>query len=125
MMHSSTWLDSMLARFTASRTTMAPSWGAVRSDRFPWNLPTGVRHPEMMTTSSKPAINLLLHELHPTIIDVRNEEKFEIPTATTLHATRERSTIHAGFSSSGNAFSPRFISTPTSRAEVVLEEFSP
>ncbi len=32
MMHSSTILESMPARFTASRTTMAPNCGALRSD---------------------------------------------------------------------------------------------
>src|SRR5579864_47423 len=57
MMHSSTWAGSTPARLTASRTTIAPSCGALNSDRLPWNFPTGVRQPEMMTTSSNEAID--------------------------------------------------------------------
>src|SRR5437660_2057452 len=57
IMHSSTCVASSSARFTASRTTIAPNCGALRSLRLPWNFPTGVRHPEMMTTSSKAAMN--------------------------------------------------------------------
>src|SRR5262244_2676967 len=60
MMHSSTCLGSRLARFTASRTTIAPSCGALKEDKLPWNFPTGVRHPEMITTSSNAAIYELL-----------------------------------------------------------------
>src|SRR5579863_7727023 len=57
MMHSSTCAGSTPARFTASRTTMAPSCGALKSDKLPWNFPTGVRQPEMITTSSKEALD--------------------------------------------------------------------
>src|SRR6202049_1894408 len=63
MMHSSTSFGSSPARFTASRTTIAPSCVALRSERLPWNFPTGVRQPEMMTTSSLAAIHVLLCRL--------------------------------------------------------------
>src|SRR3954469_24171363 len=51
MMHSSTFTASTFARLTASRTAIAPNCTALKSDSEPWNLPTGVRTPEMMTTS--------------------------------------------------------------------------
>src|SRR5918993_1388612 len=51
MMHSSTMAGSMPARRTASRTAMAPSWGAVNSFRDPRNLPVGVRTAETTTDS--------------------------------------------------------------------------
>src|SRR5581483_2951648 len=51
MMHSSTISGSMPARRTASRTTMAPSWGAVNPLRRPRNLPVGVRTALTMTDS--------------------------------------------------------------------------
>ena len=63
MMHSSTCSGSSRARATASRTTTAPSWVALKSERLPWNFPTGVRQPEMMTTASKAAIHVLLCRL--------------------------------------------------------------
>src|SRR6267143_1859307 len=123
MMHSSTWWGSRSARFTASRTTMAPSCGALRSAKLPWNRPTGVRHPAMMTTSSKPAINLLLHELRSTIIDVRNREKFEIPMGSlALEMCGCRETREC-LTTSGDTFSREFIGVPASTAEAVLEEF--
>ena len=49
MMHSSTVAGSMPARLTASRTTSAPSCGAVSSFSAPRNLPVGVRTAETMT----------------------------------------------------------------------------
>src|SRR5688572_10677112 len=52
MMHSSTIAGSMPARRTASRTTRAPSCGAVKSFRAPRNLPVGVRAAERMTVVS-------------------------------------------------------------------------
>jgi len=51
MMHSSTDAGSIPARRTASRTTIAPSCGAVNSFRDPRNFPIGVRTAETMTTS--------------------------------------------------------------------------
>src|ERR1700686_4730965 len=63
MMHSSTCSGSSRARATASRTTTAPSRVALKSERLPWNFPTGVRQPEMMTTSPKAAIHVLLCRL--------------------------------------------------------------
>src|SRR5688572_2830953 len=51
MMHSSTEAGSMPARATASRTTSAPSCGAVKSFRPPRNFPVGVRTAETMTDS--------------------------------------------------------------------------
>ena len=51
MMHSSTCFASTFARFTASRTAIAPSCTALNSVSDPWNFPTGVRTPEIMTTS--------------------------------------------------------------------------
>ena len=49
MMHSSTIAGSMPARRTASRTTSAPSCGAVKSFSAPRNLPVGVRTALTMT----------------------------------------------------------------------------
>src|SRR6187549_58160 len=43
MMHSSTIAGSMPARATDSRTTMAPSSGAVKSFKVPRNFPVGTR----------------------------------------------------------------------------------
>src|SRR5688572_5744142 len=43
MMHSSTEAGSMPARLTASRTTIAPSSGAVKSFNAPRNFPVGTR----------------------------------------------------------------------------------
>src|SRR5438270_10375923 len=77
MMHSSTVLGSRLARFTASRTTRAPSCGAVRSDRLPWDFPMGVRQPEMITTSSKAAITVLLKRFRTFHYRCVEEEKSE------------------------------------------------
>src|SRR5918993_5388065 len=51
MMHSSTIAGSIPARRTASRTTIAPSCGAVNSLREPRNLPVGVRTAETITAS--------------------------------------------------------------------------
>src|SRR2546428_9793325 len=51
MMHSSTAAGSTPARRIASRTAMAPSWGAVKSFRDPRNLPVGVRTAATMTGS--------------------------------------------------------------------------
>ncbi len=51
-MTSSTCSGLRPARWTASLTTIAPSWVAVRLDRAPWNFPTGVRHPATMTAVS-------------------------------------------------------------------------
>jgi len=39
------------AREMAALAAMVPSWGAVREASAPWNLPTGVRAAERMTTS--------------------------------------------------------------------------
>jgi hypothetical protein len=50
----------MPARLTASRTTMAPSCGAVKSDSEPWNFPIGVRTADTMTTSSMKAMDVKL-----------------------------------------------------------------
>ena len=49
MITSSTAAGSTPARETASRTTMAPSWGAVKLERPPRYLPIGVRTAERMT----------------------------------------------------------------------------
>ena len=51
MMHSSIFAGSTPARFTASRTTRAPSCGEVYDCSEPWNLPMGVRTAETITTS--------------------------------------------------------------------------
>src|SRR6185503_6990969 len=51
MMHSSTIAGSMPARRTASRTTTAPSSGAVKPFSTPRNLPVGVRTALTMTLS--------------------------------------------------------------------------
>src|SRR3984893_4924132 len=51
MMHSSTIAGSMPARRTASATTSAPSWGAVKSLSAPRNFPVGVRTALTITDS--------------------------------------------------------------------------
>ena len=51
MMHSSICANSTPARRTASRTTRAPNCGAEKDWSDPWNLPTGVRTAETITTS--------------------------------------------------------------------------
>ena len=50
-MQSSTFAGSTPARFTDSRTTKAPSLGAVYDCNEPWNLAMGVRTAETITTS--------------------------------------------------------------------------
>src|SRR5215472_18208674 len=64
MMHSSTCAGLRLARFTTSRTTMAPSWVALRSDKLPWNFPTGVRQAEKITTSSRAGMGPSSERVH-------------------------------------------------------------
>src|SRR5579871_290830 len=49
MTTSSICAGSTPARDTASRTEMAPSCGAVRGDKTPWNLPIGVRTADRIT----------------------------------------------------------------------------
>src|SRR5262245_46375547 len=51
MMHSSTISGSIAARRSASATTTAPSWVAVKPLRAPRNLPVGVRTALTMTDS--------------------------------------------------------------------------
>src|SRR5690242_5127411 len=71
MMHSSTDAGSMPARRTASRTTIAPSCGAVNSFRVPRNLPVGVRTAETMTDSR---ITLSRHGVGGARIDSRGPD---------------------------------------------------
>src|SRR5205807_627880 len=49
MITSSMLLTSIPARFTASRMTRAPSWGALKAESPPRYLPMGVRQAERMT----------------------------------------------------------------------------
>src|SRR5215472_9983232 len=75
MMHSSTSPGSMAARFTASPTAIAPSCGALKSERLPWNFPTGVRQPDRITTSSKEAMKRAPEKnLTSSIIDAARRE---------------------------------------------------
>src|SRR5688572_12796884 len=52
---SSTDAGSAFARASASRTTMAPSFGAASVASDPWNFPMGVRHAERRNTSGMAA----------------------------------------------------------------------
>src|SRR5581483_7905476 len=87
MMHSSTICGSMPARRIASRTTRAPSCGAVKPLSAPRNFPVGVRTAETITECS---IVVVAQAFRPAVSGLSDDDARDgVSTEHRLHSRED------------------------------------